>query len=144
MKKIFMFVLISMFSFSVVHAVSAMDFTGTGLNFQKLCAQKQSITPAFDKQMPAYPDKTIVINSYDKHRKKLVKFSHDLHMNSGADEFICEDCHHTMKRGEPVKKCTECHTSDAKKSMKKVSHTFCKDCHKEFKAGPTNCKGCHI
>ena len=47
---------------------------------------------------------------------------------------------------EKLKKCTQCHTNnDGGKIIlgKDLAHQMCKGCHRELKAGPTNCGGCH-
>ena len=112
---------------------------------------------------------TVVMESsvYETHKKAIVKLSHKAH----AEDYnvACTDCHHeykdganTWQEGEPVKKCTECHSEGKKAKGEEVSkedemkrfhytaiHENCKGCHaalkKESKAtGPTTCTKCHV
>jgi hypothetical protein len=110
------------------------------------------------------PD-TIVMDSkvFPEHKKSLVTFSHQKH---NVDYNIaCSECHHVYqdgknvwKEGDPVQKCTECHSGDKAPSglskEEKIKgyyydavHENCKGCHKaakaEGKAAPTGCTECH-
>ena len=109
-------------------------------------------------------------SSYKKHKKGIVEFNHKKH----ATEYktSCGECHHddkgkplTLKEGDNVKKCIECHNKpgekpkgkDAPKLSKKEElqyhaealHDNCKGCHKKYnkenktKAAPTTCSKCH-
>ncbi len=74
-----------------------------------------------------------------------VQFGHKKHADVLKD---CKKCHHTLKEGEKVKKCTACHTKDSKVDAKKAFHTTCRGCHRAMKkegkaTGPTPCTKCH-
>ena len=90
---------------------------------------------------PSLPE-TIVINNegYEKDRKGPVDFSHLSHIEDY--EASCDACHHdyqegenVWKEGDPVKKCTDCHSPlESKENLKKLSiafHKNCKSCHKK-------------
>ena len=117
---------------------------------------------------------TFKINTkvYKTHKKGLVEFHHKKHTEEyGA---ACGDCHHddkgkplTLKKGDDVKRCIECHKGIKKVKGEKLAkkekikkyhveamHANCKGCHKAFnkkkgldkkdpKAAPTSCKNCH-
>ncbi len=83
--------------------------------------------------------------------KKVVEFSHKIH----AEQFKCEECHHTWdKKGDPAT-CFSCHKKklgEAPKYFKafhsKKSNHSCVGCHKNLatdgkKTGPTKCADCH-
>ena len=81
----------------------------------------------------------------------VVTFNHQMHSDLSFAE--CTSCHHTLKPGEEVKTCHECHndkSEDAPKS-KKAFHTRCTGCH-EYTAEkgeatgplPKKCKLCHV
>ena len=84
-------------------------------------------------------------------RLGVVTFNHQMH--SGLSFVECTSCHHTLKPGEEVKTCHECHndmSKDAPKS-KKAFHVRCTGCHeytaaKGEQAGPLpkKCKLCHV
>jgi hypothetical protein len=95
------------------------------------------------------PEEPIKINSKDvfgKKRKGDPIFDHKKHT-----DFKCQDCHHTWKEGEKVKKCGECHLKKEKDKtldLKDAFHDSCMDCHKKLKRekkkyGPTGCSKCH-
>jgi hypothetical protein len=103
------------------------------------------------------PDKiTIDTKGYKKDIKGPVEFSHVKHSTDYG--VACTECHHEYKdgkniwkKGDPVKKCVECHDpqenqGNAKKLMT-AYHKNCKDCHKkaaqEGKKAPTKCNDCH-
>jgi len=81
----------------------------------------------------------------------VVTFNHQMHADLSFTE--CTTCHHTLKPGETVKSCHECHSSkdaDAPKA-KTAFHTRCTGCHeytaaKGEQAGPLTkkCKLCHV
>ncbi|MDJ0739958.1 MAG: cytochrome c3 family protein [Gammaproteobacteria bacterium] len=92
-----------------------------------------------------------------KNKKGVVTFNHGLHATVRSIE--CVSCHHTHERGEPIKRCSDCHKKKASKvsgfsvvapKNSKAYHTKCKGCHKytleelQKPAGPTKCKLCHI
>ena len=109
--------------------------------------------------------------AYAEHKKGIVKFSHTKH----SEEYKagCGDCHHdadnkplTLKMGDEVQNCIECHTKPgrapkAKKGEPSLSskekmayhaeaiHLNCIDCHKKAnktsgtKSAPTSCANCH-
>ncbi|MFC1835268.1 cytochrome c3 family protein [Thermodesulfobacteriota bacterium] len=107
------------------------------------------------KEMPKKP---IVIDTKDvftKKKKSPVVFPHAKHK-----PLKCQQCHHTWKEGEDVKKCGQCHklkkTKDGDKEIpklfdayhKKKAKTSCVGCHKALKkakkkTGPSACKKCH-
>ncbi len=99
---------------------------------------------------------------------KLVEFPHKKH--SQDLKISCGDCHHdkdnkplTLKAGDPVQRCVECHTKlkKDKKNKKDIMvlenamHGMCVSCHKDVnkKAGnpkgmkgpaPASCGKCHV
>ncbi|MBW2738694.1 MAG: cytochrome c3 family protein [Deltaproteobacteria bacterium] len=110
--------------------------------------------------------------AYAKHKKSIVQFSHKKH--NEVYKAGCGECHHdadnkplsTLKMGDDVKNCIECHTKEgraprAKKGEAKLSkkekmayhaealHLNCIGCHKiankasGTKAAPTSCAKCH-
>lgn len=125
------------------------------------------------------PDEIKMENkAYDNHTKGIVNFTHKLHSEEYAEanpDFFkagCGECHHdadgkpvTLKAGDAVQGCIECHKTpgerpkgkDAPKLSKKerleyhaeALHYNCKDCHKKFnkktksKKAPTTCTKCH-
>lgn len=117
---------------------------------------------AGDKTTP--PDEVIIQNEgYKKDKKPPVKMSHKKH----TEEYkvACTECHHeykdkknVWKKGEPVKKCAECHSplKTVKKEGTKIYklnlayHKNCKNCHKKVvekdsnkKAPFKKCSNCH-
>ena len=84
-------------------------------------------------------------------RLGVVTFNHQMH--AGLSFAECTSCHHTLKPGEKVKTCHECHddkSPDAPKA-RKAFHTRCTGCHeytaaKGEPAGPLEkkCKLCHV
>ena len=90
---------------------------------------------------------------YEKDKKGPVDFAHKKH----ADFRACIDCHHDYKdvveKGEPVRKCSECHNPFRKEGkairLQYAYHKTCKKCHKTLAkagkpAGPfKECGGCH-
>jgi cytochrome c553 len=108
--------------------------------------------------------------AYSAHTKGIVEFSHKKH----AEEYkaACGDCHHdkdgkplTLKAGDNVQSCIECHKTPGEKPKGKDApkltdkeelqyhaealHQNCQGCHKEFKKknpaseAPTTCVKCH-
>ncbi len=110
---------------------------------------------------------------YEKHTKGIIEFSHKKHTAEyGA---ACGDCHHddkgkplTLKEGDNVQRCVECHQETGKKPKdeklskkekimkyhKEALHANCIGCHKDFnkkngykgkdpKAAPQSCASCH-
>lgn len=100
---------------------------------------------------------------YKKHTKGIVTFTHKKHTDDYG--IACGACHHdadgkplTIKAGDDVKGCGECHSTFGKvskkdKKMKKAEkikkyyeqamHANCIDCHKKEKKGPKKCSECH-
>ena len=106
------------------------------------------------------PDEVTIENEgYQKDKKGPVKLSHKKH--SVDYKVACTDCHHdykdgknVWKEGEPVKKCSECHSplkKDGKiKKLQNAYHRNCKNCHKAYikdnpdsKAPYKKCTKCH-
>lgn len=103
------------------------------------------------------PDEIVIENKgYKTDRKGPVVFYHGDH----SDSFECQECHHMYKNGknvwnegDPVKKCSECHSPiKSEGKIKKLSiayHKNCKGCHRELaKQGSTSapyrqCSDCH-
>ena len=112
-------------------------------------------------------------NAYTKRTKtppkfEFVSFTHKKH----AEEYkvSCGECHHdkdnkplTLKAGDAVQKCSECHNVMEKdkanpkdiKALENAMHGNCIECHKKanIKAGdpkglkgnaPASCNNCHI
>ena len=105
--------------------------------------------------------------AYAKHKKGIVEFSHKKHATDYKAG--CGECHHdkdgkplTLKEGDDVQNCLECHkeTGEKPKGAKlskadklkyhyEAIHDNCKGCHSEFnkknntKAAPTTCTKCH-
>jgi len=91
----------------------------------------------------------IDINGKDK---KVSVFSHKKHLDMPDLKDKCNQCHHTAKPGEKIKKCGECHTQVKEKDPKtgapgfKASfHKQCALCHKKKLDKPElkKCKTCH-
>jgi hypothetical protein len=113
------------------------------------------LTPLWASASPEIPDDKAVI-TFDT-KMGTVTFNHKLHATVRGIE--CQSCHHTLKEGEPVKPCSDCHKKSKSKvegfsvmapKTKDAFHDKCKGCHqytmKELKqpAGPTKCKLCHV
>jgi hypothetical protein len=117
--------------------------------------------------------------AYEKHKKSLATFSHKKHAadyataNPDLYKNGCGECHHdennqplSLKEGDEVKNCIECHSIAAKAPTKKddgtkltdeekleyhadAIHENCKGCHKAYnkasgtKDAPTTCTKCH-
>ena len=119
--------------------------------------------------------------AYEKHTKGIVMFTHKKHAEDYAAAHPdlykngCGECHHddkgkplSLKAGDDVQSCAECHKDTGKlpkgKKMKKAEkikqyhkfalHENCKGCHKSFNkkkglkkkdkgAAPVDCKTCH-
>jgi hypothetical protein len=125
--------------------------------------------------------------AYKEHTKGIVQFSHGKHQKEYAEQYPdlykngCGECHHdkdgkplaSLKEGEEVQKCIECHTKpgEVSKELKKewrekkvkqaeqkkikleyhaeAYHMNCRTCHKAFnkkykpKKAPTTCTKCH-
>jgi len=108
--------------------------------------------------------------AYAAHKKGIVDFSHQKHYTDY--KIGCGECHHdatgkplaTLKEGDAVQGCIECHKKPAKAKAKKgekltmaqkmeyhadAVHENCISCHKDFnkknntKAAPTTCAKCH-
>ena len=121
--------------------------------------------------------------AYKKHKYAVVTFQHKLHAKDYAQKYPalykdgCGVCHHdennkplsSLKSGDKVQSCIECHAEPATKPSKvKMSkkekikkyhaeaiHENCRGCHKDFNkkkgfkskdkgAAPTSCKKCHV
>jgi hypothetical protein len=94
-------------------------------------------------------DMKIKSGAYEKHKKGPVPFSHKKHIDKKVG---CKDCHHMLKEGETVQKCSACHdASESKGKVKKLMlayHKTCKNCHMDLKkagkdTGPVKCNDCH-
>ena len=81
----------------------------------------------------------------------VITFNHQQHADLSFTK--CTTCHHTLKPGETVKTCHECHDDEASGApkTKKAFHERCAGCHeytatKGEKAGPLKkkCKLCHV
>ena len=111
--------------------------------------------------------KGIVVFNHKKHSAEYSKKAPDLYKNA------CGECHHddkgkplsTLKDGDPVKGCIECHKKPGErpkgKNAPKLSkkerleyhaealHYNCRGCHKAYNkkyktmAAPTSCTKCH-
>jgi len=109
--------------------------------------------------------------AYAKHTKGIVKFSHKKH--STDYKAGCGECHHdannkplnTLKAGDNVQNCIECHKKPGEKPKGKGApklskkqeleyhaeaiHDNCKGCHKKYnkanktKKAPETCSKCH-
>jgi hypothetical protein len=113
------------------------------------------LTPLLAGATPEIPDDKAVLTFETK--LGTVTFNHSLHATVRGIE--CQSCHHTIKAGETIKPCTDCHKETSSKvegfsvmapKNKDAFHNKCKGCHnytmKELKqsAGPTKCKLCHV
>jgi hypothetical protein len=105
--------------------------------------------------------------AYSEREKGIVEFTHKKHV---VDYKIgCGECHHdekgqpltSLKEGDNVQNCIECHSKTEKKPKGKLSkadklafhheaiHDNCQGCHRDYnkknntKAAPTTCKECH-
>lgn len=98
---------------------------------------------------------------YKKHKKGICEFTHKKH--SEDYKIDCGECHHdakgkalTLKMGDEVQKCSECHKETKKPKGEKLSkkekiikyqkealHANCITCHKKEKKGPKKCAECH-
>ena len=110
-----------------------------------------------------------------EHTKPAVEFHHTKHAteykNAKGEAITCGECHHddkgqprTLKEGDDVQKCFECHNqpgelkgkdakgkSDAEliKYHANAMHGNCIGCHRDYnkanktKAAPQTCTGCH-
>ena len=101
-------------------------------------------------------EKIMTLNStvYKKHKKALVKFSHEAHAKDEKYGPVpCADCHHVYKdgknvwkEGDEVQKCQECHKEakapKAKKGEPKMSKEE-KILKYHYSAIHANCVGCH-
>jgi len=101
---------------------------------------------------------TINNTGYATDKKGPVKLSHKKHVAEYGAK--CTDCHHiykdgknVLKEGDPIQKCSQCH-SPVKKEGKVLKlnlayHKNCKDCHKKAaeegkdKAPFKKCNDCH-
>ena len=79
-------------------------------------------------------------------KQGTVTFQHKAH----AERAKCAECHHTMKEGEAVKACTDCHGKDPKApKMMLAAHKLCQGCHEKAvaagkKAPSKKCTDCHV
>ncbi|MBW1678582.1 MAG: hypothetical protein JRJ08_00310 [Deltaproteobacteria bacterium] len=67
-------------------------------------------------------------------------YSHNLHVEFSDGD--CGICHHT---GD-MSSCRDCHSDkdeDESSSFRNAAHSSCINCHLEYEAGPSSCKGCH-
>lgn len=63
-----------------------------------------------------------------------VDFNHEEHKM-----FVkCQVCHHKKQEG-----CYSCHPKSNPFARAKIFHLLCRSCHKQEKAGPTDCTECH-
>jgi len=108
-------------------------------------------------------------NAFATHKMGIVMFGHKKHTDAKpkGHAVACGECHHdkdhkplTLKEGDAVQGCMECHKKPEKpKKEKGVSaadyaklereyyygavHQNCIDCHKKAAAGPVKCAECH-
>ena len=117
--------------------------------------------------------------SYKNHKEPVVVFSHREHQEKYSQQYPesfqagCGECHHdennkplkSLKAGDDVKKCIECHQKASFAKGKKAKglskkqklefhanalHQNCKDCHRQInkktakKTAPVTCKKCHL
>ena len=117
--------------------------------------------------------------AYKNHKKPVVVFNHREHQEKYKQQYPeffktkCGECHHdknnkplkSLKAGDEVKKCIECHKKASFAKGKKAKglskkqklefhanalHQNCKDCHREVnkktakKSAPVTCKSCHL
>lgn len=113
-----------------------------------LCILAFSAGPVAATDAVISPDQAVL--QFDT-KLGTVTFLHQKHADLSFTE--CTTCHHTLKPGEAVKPCHECHGKDAAEAPKAKSafHTRCTGCHeytaeKGEQAGPLKkkCKLCHI
>ena len=99
--------------------------------------------------------------AYEKHKKGIVKFSHQKHQTEYAKQYPeyykngCGECHHDkdnkplteLKEGDDVQRCIECHkiASEAPKGKKAKKKLTKKEKIKDYQAEAFhfNCKDCH-
>jgi len=97
--------------------------------------------------------------AYKKHKKGIVKFTHQKHQNEYAKEYPelyknnCGECHHDkggkpltkLKGGDDVQKCIECHKIPGERPKGKKAPKLNKKERLEYHAEAFhyNCKGCH-
>ena len=107
--------------------------------------------------------------AFTEHKQGIVMFGHKKHTAAKPDghAVACGECHHdkdgkplTLKEGDAVQKCMECHKEAGKpkkeKGMSKEDfaklelkyyygaiHENCIGCHKKAAAGPVKCAECH-
>jgi hypothetical protein len=109
---------------------------------------------------------TITIKEWPNPTKAPVQFSHKKHAEEYKDP--CTSCHHVFKdgknvwkEGDPVEKCSKCHTEmtiegekkltpeQQKLNLKLAFHNNCQGCHQKLKKekpdtkAPVTCAGCH-
>ena len=117
--------------------------------------------------------------AYKNHKEPVVVFSHREHQEKYSQQYPeffkaeCGECHHdennkplkSLKAGDEVKKCIECHQKASFAKGKKTKglskkqklefhanalHQNCKDCHRQInkktakKSAPVTCKSCHL
>ena len=117
--------------------------------------------------------------AYKNHKEPVVVFSHREHQEKYSQQYPeffkteCGECHHdennkplkSLKAGDEVKKCIECHKKASFAKGKKTKglskkqklefhanalHQNCKDCHRQInkktakKSAPVTCKSCHL
>ncbi len=81
-----------------------------------------------------------------KRLRPPVEFTHQNHVENYASD--CTDCHHEHVEGEPIQKCSVCHTdgeaTEALTTLKDAMHKNCVECHR-LSGGdaPTKCHECH-
>ena len=97
--------------------------------------------------------------AYKKHKKGIVKFSHEKHQDEYAKQYPefykngCGECHHdkdnkplsSLKEGDDVQKCIECHKKPSERPKGKKAPKLSKKEKLEYHAEALhqNCKGCH-
>jgi len=108
-------------------------------------------------------------DAFSSHKMGIVMFDHQKHAAAEPEGYgiACGQCHHdengeplTLKKGDPVLGCMDCHEEPGKprksKEMSKEEwetalldyyygaiHANCIDCHKAGGAGPVKCADCH-
>jgi hypothetical protein len=79
---------------------------------------------------------------FESGKTGVVEFNHYSHLQT----LPCSSCHHIEENAkiEPAQPCRDCHgVMQEAPTMKKVSHSLCKGCHKKLERGPKKCKECH-
>ncbi|MFA5906158.1 MAG: cytochrome c3 family protein [Desulfobacula sp.] len=141
----------------ILAASISVIFVATGLNAGTKAADTIKMdTNAYTKRTKTPPKFEFAVFTHKKHIEEY--------------KVSCGECHHdkdkkplTLKAGDAVQKCSECHTVMEKdkanpkdiKALENAMHTNCIECHKQanIKAGdpkglkgnaPVSCNNCHV